>query len=271
MQLPDSIGRKRERWRYEQPPDVNVASINKTIGPLGYRLRLSETQPLNGPAYDFLKGSSVVLHWLTGFDGFAFDRKTGRFLFTTKVQQTRPPFDVSDVLIFDGKAQPWEPSCHEYWPPLLVDGHLVTYHPEMAGNGFLKVVVSQDSQAVYTGITRWNVCNSSIGGFSSDGHNWAVQYADTVVVNGSSLNRQLHCSAVFGYHVIHGTPFYLFAGDGKVRMRYGASVLPYTYDDVRRGGECGESYFSPMGSNDMVWFYARRGGWWYYVEAGVYD
>jgi hypothetical protein len=271
MRLPDSIGGKRERWRYEQPAGVNVDSINKAIGPLGYRLRLSETQPWKGPAYDFLKGDSVVLHWLTGFDGFTYDRRTSRFLFTAEVQQNRPPFDISGVLILSGKPQAWEPSDHEYVAPLLLDGHLVTYDPEQAGNGFLKVIIKRDSQVVYVGRTRWNVCSNSIGGFGSDGNEWVLQYADTVVVNGSSLNRQLHCNAVFGYHVIHGAPFYLFAGDGKVRMRFGTSVLPYTYDDVQRGGECGESYFGPMGNDNMVWFYARRNGWWYYVEAGVYD
>jgi hypothetical protein len=98
-----------------------------------------------------------------------------------------------------------------------------------------------------------------------------LAYADTVVVSGISLNRRLHCDAVFGYGVIRGRPFYLFTRDGEVRMRFGASVLPYTYDDVQRGGECGESCFGPMGNDNMVWFYARRKGWWYYVEAGVYD
>jgi hypothetical protein len=271
MRLPDSIGRKRALWRFVPPAVADIDSINKTIGPLGYRLRLSETQPWKGPAYDFLKGDSVVLHWLTGFDGFDYDRRTSRFLFTANVQQTRPPFDLSSVLILDGKPQPWEPSEHEYVPPVLAGGHLVTYDPEMAGNGFLKVVIRQDSQVVHTGLTRWNVCNSSIGGFSSDGQNWVVQYADTVVVNGGNLNRQLQCSAVFGYNLIHGMPFYLFTRDGKVRMRFGPNVQPCKYDDVQRGSECGESYFSPMGNRNMVWFYARRDGWWYYVEAGVYD
>jgi len=271
IRLPDSIGRKRERWRYDPPLSSDVDKINKVIGPLGYRLRRIERPTRCTPSYDFLKGDSVVVPLLCDIDGFMIDLRTDKFLFTaTEDLQTGPPFG-RDWLILDGKPQPWEPSDHEYVAPLLLDGHLVTYDPEQAGNGFLRVVIKRDSQVVYVGRTRWNVCSNSIGNFGSDGHEWVLQYADTVVVNGSSLNRQLHCNAVFGYHVIHGAPFYLFAGDGTVRMRFGASVLPYTYDDVQRGGECGESYFSPMGNDNMVWFYARRNGWWYYVEAGVYD
>jgi hypothetical protein len=270
LHLPDSIVTKRERWRYERPADINVDSINKTIGPLGFRLRLSQTQPWKGPSYDFLKGDSVVLHWVTGFVGFSYDRRTRRFLFTANVQQTRPPFDFNGVLVVDGKPQPWEPSDHEYVTPVLADGHVVTYHPEMAGNGLVRVVIRQDSQVVYSGLTRWNVTASSAC-LRSDGPNWIVGYADTVVVNGISLNRQLHCNAVHVYTVIDGAPFYLFTRNGKVRMHFGTSEQHYTYDYVQHGGECGQSCFSPMSNDNMVWFYARRDRWWYYVEAGVYD
>ena len=273
LRLPDSIGRKRERWRYDLPLSYDVDKINKVIEPLGYSLRRVERPTRCTPSYDFLKADSVIVPLLYDIGRFSIDSSTNRFLFTaTEDHQAGPPYG-RDWLILDGKPQPWDPGDHDYSAPLLLNGHLVTYDLEPAGKGRLKIVVRQDSAVIYTGMTKWKLCTttSSICGLSSYGHNWVLSCPDTVIVNGSSLRSQLHCDAVNLYAVIHGAPFCLLTRDGKVRMFFGASGQPYTYDYIQQGGECGESYSSPGGNDNMVWFYARRDGWWYYVEAGVYN
>jgi len=41
-------------------------------------------------------------------------------------------------------------------------------------------------------------------------------------------------------------------------------------DEVVHYKCCEPAHFNPDGSKNMVWFHARKGGYWYYVEAGVF-
>jgi len=268
--LPDSIEKRRRRWRWDSPLSCNLDKIDSALARFGYRLRRRQSRLGSVPPCDLLKGDSVIMARLTDIGGFMVDQHSGRFLFTASgVDHMEPPYG-SYWLFLDGNPQPWEPWAHDYWPPLLLDGSLVTFETEAEGGGHERVIVKQGSQVIYAGSTRWGVCCSPIDRLESDGVNWVLEYADTVVVNGVNLNRQLGHDAVFCYRILHGWPLYLFTRDNKVRMFYGSAELPYSYDDVKRGWGCEAELLSPDGNDHMVWFYARRDGWWYYVEAGVY-
>ena len=53
-------------------------------------------------------------------------------------------------------------------------------------------------------------------------------------------------------------------------ISYDGEVLPVNYDEVIHYRCCEPAAFNVGGSEQMVWFYARRDGAWYYVELGKY-
>ena len=266
----DSVRTKREAWRSNQPLFCDVDRINRALAPQGFCLRRVEGPTRSIPSYDFLKGDSLVLPLLSDIL-FVNDPGTGRFLFTaTQDRGTGPPW-CAFWLVLDGVPRPWVPWDHEYRPPLLLRGELVTLDVEPADSGRTRLTVLCGDSVAYSVLTGSDVCAGAVDGFLSVGQDWVLEYSDTVVRGGADLVRRLGCDAVFHYRVIAGAPLYFFARGGGVRMSYNGSELPQVYDDVYRGGSCEASCGNPQSNDDMVWFYARRDGWWYYVEAGVFD
>ena len=266
----DSVRTKREAARSNQPLFCDVDKIDRELAPQGFCLRRVEWPTRSTPSYDFLKGDSVVLPLLSDIL-FVNDPGTGRFLFTaTQDRQTGPPW-CDYWLILDGEPRPWMPWDHEYRPPLLLRGELVTLDVEPADSGRTRLTVSCGDSVAYSVLTGSDVCAGTVDGFLFDGQDWVLEYADTVVRGGADLGRRLGCDAVFHYRVIDGSPFYFFVRDGSVSMSHNGIALPQVYDDVYRGGGSEAAAGNPQSNDDMVWFYARRDGWWYYVEAGVFD
>jgi len=58
---------------------------------------------------------------------------------------------------------------------------------------------------------------------------------------------------------------------GKIGISYAGQVLPNAYDDVIHYHCCEPAAFNPGRNDSRVWFYARRGDVWHYVEAGLCD
>jgi hypothetical protein len=266
--MPDSVRRALQASRDDQPLTCDIDKINHELASFGYALRKVKGPTRITPSYDFLKGDSVVLHLLSEIR-FELDRRAGRFLFTaTQDRQTGPPYG-EDWLVLDGTPVPWRSRDHEFRPPVFARGEVVTMDVGTADDGRALLTVKQTDSVVYSAFTRDDKVSGSVDGFESDGTNWVLEYADTSVVNGVNQNLKLGCDAVFHYRFIHGLPFYFFAKSGKVGMSFAGTVLSQKYDEVVHGKCCEPAAFNPFANDDMMSFYARRNGWWYYVEAGA--
>jgi len=266
--MPDSVRRTLRASRDDQPLTCNIDKINRELAPFGYVLRKVKGPTRITPSYDFLKGDSVVLSLLSEIR-FDLDRRAGRFLFTaTRDRQTGLPY-CDDWLVLDGTPVPWQSPAHEFWPPVFASGEVVTLDVGTADDERALLTVRQADSVVYSVLTRDDIASGSVDGFESDGTSWVLEYADTSVVNGVNQNLKLGCDAVFHYRFIHGLPFCFFAKDGKVGMSFAGAVLSQSYDEVVHGRCCEQAAFNPVANDDMMSFYARRNGWWYYVEAGA--
>lgn len=141
------------------------------------------------------------------------------------------------------------------------------------------------SQVIYPFFVPFGAGGESKINLRAWGKNWVLELDKDVVINGKSLGKEKGAD-IYGFHLIKGKPFYLFSlqkddceptGDWphikKVRISYDGKILPvwYNWAAVRGLIKCcegGEFYWK---NENMVWFIAKRGDQWYYVEVGSYE
>ena len=114
--------------------------------------------------------------------------------------------------------------------------------------------------------------------WSFDGH-WTIEEtpgsmtgADVVgriVWDGQDLNQACGYQESFTFALLDGQPFYFFKRDGKIDIAYDGQQVPAGYDAIPHYQCCSGAALNPGTSANMVWFYAKRGEQWYYVEAYI--
>jgi hypothetical protein len=92
-----------------------------------------------------------------------------------------------------------------------------------------------------------------------------------VIRDGESLNRQHGYQETFGFQLMNGKPFYFFKKFGRLGISYNSQEIPLGYAEIPRYECCSASASNPRGAENMVSFFAQRGGIWYYVEVGVFN
>jgi hypothetical protein len=91
------------------------------------------------------------------------------------------------------------------------------------------------------------------------------------IQDGISLNKQNGYQEVFGFQPMKGRPFYFFNKGGKLGISYNGAEILLGYTQVPHYQCCSASANNPKSAENMVSFFARRGGNWYYVEIGVFE
>lgn len=122
---------------------------------------------------------------------------------------------------------------------------------------------------------------STNGPWTYDGH-WALVLLDgkqdtqgninpvtRVIVDGQDLNEANHYDQSFQFALLSGHPFYFFQRKGKIDLSFDGKEYPQGYDEVPHYECCSGAMLNPANSLNMIWFFARRGNDWYYVEAYV--
>jgi hypothetical protein len=174
------------------------------------------------------------------------------------------------------RQAPPEPSLE----PVQVDGHLVAVE-ELSYEGVplpgetiysTYVSVQVDGRETY----RYNMALGHAAVFplyylGSWGGRWVVEANGMLIVDGAIVNQDWGYQEVFGCQELNGQPFYFFVEGGKTYLSYGGETLPLSYDYVYHGRCCEPAAFNAAGNEQMVWFYALRDDFWYYVELGAYE
>lgn len=117
------------------------------------------------------------------------------------------------------------------------------------------------------------------GPWSYDNH-WAIVLLDAekdeadnwkqvnrVIVDGQDLNSVYGYQQSFQFTVLAGHPFYFYQKDGKIGISFDEAELPREYDEIPHYYCCSPALLNPGSSMNMIWFFAKRGPNWYYVEA----
>ena len=171
------------------------------------------------------------------------------------------------LLVRPGRSEPWDVEAHAYTAPAFAGERLVTVEKERDDRAY-RLIVKVEGQPVYTFISSFREPLSVW--LSGWGESWVLEVDGTLVADGRLLNLEQGYGEIFDWHLLDGKPFYFFEQGGQVGLSYDGETLPVRYAEVLHGQCCGGGV-NPGGSEQMVWFFARRDGMWYYVELGLFE
>ncbi len=165
-------------------------------------------------------------------------------------------------------------------PEAYVGDRLLSMEIMDGGNDDGAVKIYLDQTPVYQAKTGYAIpFGSTDGPWSYDGH-WAIvllvagenlqgvqMVVDHVVLDGTDLNSQYGYDQSFQFALLAGRPFYFHQKSGGINLSYSGRDLSNRYDEVPHYGCCSSALLNPGVSMNSIWFFARRGADWYYVEA----
>ena len=263
-----AIRQKRQAIR-ESGTGPDVDGMNAKLAPFGYALR---TQGGVGEAdstlkiYDLYKGEELILADITP------DQLTPVFVNASETDWFFIAYIKNEgtVMVRSGEVLPWDLFQHLYEAPAYLGDDLLWV--ELAGEvGARSFRVVKEGEQLYEGRLPESPVDNPFKNLAAwDGH-WAAEVLGDVILDGQSLSKTQGYSEVFDLRLIKGRPFYFYSKGGKVYMSYDGKTLPETYDEVIHYKCCEPAAFNPSGNDSMVWFWARKGSMWHYVEAGIYE
>lgn len=260
--------REKRRAIRESGIRIDLDQMNARLEPFGYALRTNElrVQGETDPAvemYDLYKGEELILADITKDQltpVFVNESGTDWFLIAYVKNQ-------GTVMVRSGEVLPWELFQHLFAAPVYLGDDLLWV--EAAGSGKFRVV--KEGETLYEGRLPDSPVDTPFKNLIAwDGH-WAAETRGDVILDGQSLTKANGWDEVFHLRLIKGRPFYFYSNGGKVYISYDGQTLPQSYDEVIHYMCCEPAAFNPGSNDSMVWFWARKGSMWHYVEAGVYE
>lgn len=97
--------------------------------------------------------------------------------------------------------------------------------------------------------------------------NWEM--VNRVVMDGQDLNTAKGYEQSFQFTVLDNRPFYFYQKSGKIDISFDGQDIAKDYDEIPHYSCCSPGLLNPGISMNMIWFFARRGKDWYYIEAYV--
>ncbi len=266
---------KRKKWReaivsYYHGNEYRIPVINEQLEPFQYKL-IENTEPSRrNLSYNFYHNNKLLLKALYEIRCFIVDKKNKLFLFTASQSLENGPPYARGILIVNGEIKHWDSSESGYsCPRLLSNGSLMWLHRNKESY-ISTYVVMKDSEEIYSFLVK-EITEKGVKSFFARGSDWILEYTHHVIINGENIGEKKGYSEMFHYQYIKDMPFYFFKKNDKIGMCYRNEVLPCWYDEVVHCKCCDPSTFNIRGNDNMVWFYALKDGYWYYVEAGIFE
>lgn len=267
QRLSDQILDVRRAWR-EPDAAAKVAATNEIISRAGYTLT---PLPEGGNALYTLSHNGTVL--FPDLD----------YIFPIAVSESGTDFRLVievanqyELLVVTPETIGQVDMAHFVSiAPVFVGNDVIELYADWDRNQFL---IQRNGQTIYTVTPDGQFVEPPVKSlWSWDGH-WVLEVMGDVIIDGKSTKAAAGYDEIFGWQLIAGKPFFFFnTVDFVTQKSYfglsydGQEIAPYRYEEIAHGQCCEPSMFNPSGNAVMVWFYAQRGGLWYYVEAGMYE
>jgi len=256
--IPASVKEKRAPWRKlpERRWD-NLPAANAALSPFGYEL---VTVPEAGA--ELIKGRDLVVGHLSEIGPVAV-RGDGKDFAFVAYSSSR-----GSILVRANGIQPWEEGDHYFQPPVFAGNDLIEV--KIDGQSSERFILLQNGKEVYRGVAGPVITDLPLRRLATWNSTWVVEIKGDVILGGKSQKQALGYDELFEWRLVDGKPFYFFRKDGKVGISYGGKDQGARYDEVVHYMCCEPAMFNPAGNEQMVWFYARKGEMWHYVEAGLF-
>ena len=196
---------------------------------------------------------------------------------------------ITEVETYDGtylltsnsyEKRPWLPGREPY--PYVGDQLLSMEISDIAHQQELVSVYLDDNLAyqsqMFAARATYGITD---GPWSYNGH-WALvmldgkqdaqgndQQTTRVIQDGQDLNTVKGYEQSFQFAVLDDRPFFFYQKNEKIGISFDGQEMAENYDEIPHYNCCSSALTNPRISMNMIWFFAKRGDDWYYVEAYV--
>ena len=258
--LAESTYNFRSEYRFQNPEQM-TKKVNEDLAPFGFSIHQNPIMS----SYDFelFQGETVLLDHIYQFSTVSFNEAEDDFAisFNTKDYKTYT-LQKDGVIVQDFGKQAKG--------PVLVNDQLV--YADLVDEE-IQVIDLNESKVLFSAKAAESL--TAIKGIWSWAGHWVLETADAVYINGLNLNQAENKAEIFHWRLIDDLPFYFYTeskGDLPYGIHFaGEDLSEYRYETIVHGNFGEPAAFNPASNENMVWFYAARDGFWYYVEAGVYE
>lgn len=168
----------------------------------------------------------------------------------------------------------WQQMFHLWVIPKFVGDDLLVVHGFSGENGN-EVRVERNGQTVYTQ-TLQGVGDCLGSGIQIwDDEHWGLNTEGDVVIDGELVGQTQGYREAFGLRVVNGKPVYFVAKEQEIIMVFAGQTVPLKYDQIIH--TCYPVYQDVFFHLDIgvlpeiLWFFAREGDLWYYVEMEFHE
>lgn len=229
-----------------------------TIKKLGYELRTREGQlsQLYRDGRPFLDRVSEVS------DVYTFSTASGPVTAFIAIVGPKAYYNKDVVIQNDMITAIWDNSAFDIeLAPVLYRGELLW---AKAGPGVHINIRKSDGTVVYTFATYFGASLPKHQFRGWKGH-WILNVGEFLVQDGENINQKLGFDEIFDWGLVKDKPIFFFRKGAKIGVSYDGHVLPLQYDDVAHGLCCSLTVNNPWIGDDVVNFFGKRDGVWYYV------
>lgn len=244
---------KRGAWRGNT---WHLKDVNRALSAFGFRVEHA------GDRYTLLKGDQTVASGLLHVSSVAVNAKGDSFLFRAGTER-------EELLFGPDGGRPWNPDEHLYQRPVYAGNDLLMVRAK--GERLDGFEVLRGDRVVYTGSMPPVGASIPLKQVAVWDGKWVVEVDGQVIVEGKSLNKETGYDQIFEWHLLNGKPFYFYKDGSQYGAAYDGRPLGVTYDEIMHYGCCEPAAFNPSWNGRMVWFHARKGDMWHYVEIGKYE
>ncbi len=178
---------------------------------------------------------------------------------------------------FEPRRAPFEKQPYGY-----AGDKLLSVEVTSVSSGHSRVNVYLEDQPAYSSEFNDVSVYGPLDGPWTYGDHWALVIVDArpdgqqgwlpfarLIQDGQDLTASKGYQQAFQFSVLEGRPFYFYQKADKIGLSFDGQDFAQGYDEVPHYSCCSDSLRNPGNSMNMVWFFARRGDYWYYVEAFI--
>ncbi len=245
----------------------------QVLAPFGYSLPQDATQAASGGTFDIVRGDQSIARNVMYMGPVSLNASQTAFI-------GLPGLADGTYVFTHDRFQVMQTGATVKQPYGYVGDRLLSIQISDVSHGVSRLQVYLDDQQAYESQFNDISTYASFDGPWTYSEHWALILLDAkldgeqgpaqyerLIQDGQDVNSLKGYEQAFEFSLLNGQPFYFYQKSGKIGISFAGEETATNYDEVPHYQCCTPALSNPGRSLNMVWFFARRGTAWYYVEA----